>query len=316
METPVAAPGRRPIGPAVGRPIGQPGPRPGIGPVFGRPALGPALGPAPGGPALETLLSRRRQFTANATLVARADLTASIARFVVRPDGGVPPFKPGQYFALGLEDEGGLVQRPYSTASPAGSTDELEFLVRRVPTGTFTPRLWNVAAGERVWVGPPKGLFTLQPGDGRRHLLISTGTGLAPFISMAEALLREERPIGPTVSSAPRVVVVHGVSYAAELAYRDRLEAWAAGGWLAYVPTISRPADPANAGWPGATGRTEAVLAAACHDLAINPAETVAYVCGNPEMIEAVCDILRRRGFPESAVVREHYWTAASAGAA
>lgn len=246
----------------------------------------------------------RRAIAPNATLVARDDLTPSIARYRIRPDAGVPPFEPGQYFALGLEVDGKFLQRPYSTASAARavSAAELEFLVRRVAGGTFTPNLWKVAPGDRIWIGPPKGLFTLRPGDRRTHLFVSTGTGLAPFISMADALLRS----GPE----PRMVVVHGASYASELAYRDRLEAWAAAGRVDYVPTISRPTDPANAGWQGRIGRTEAILAAVCRERGLDPLDTVAYLCGNPEMIESASLALAGLGLPEAAIVREHYWTA------
>jgi ferredoxin--NADP+ reductase len=278
--------------------------------------LGPRpLGPFTGGEPVEPRPIRRREVTPNATLVSRVDLTASVARFVVRPDTGVPAFKPGQYFALGLEVDGALLQRPYSTASPAGTIEEVEFLIRRVGSGSFTPHLWNVARGARVWLGPPKGLFTLQPADERTHLFVSTGTGLAPFISMSEAVLRSgpDAADGPGNGPAtrPRIAVVHGVSYAAELAYRDRLEEWSATGRLSYVPTVSRPTDPANADWTGATGRTETLLDRVCDQLALDPHDTVAYICGNPEMIEAVAETLRGRGFPESAVIREHYWTAA-----
>jgi ferredoxin--NADP+ reductase len=246
--------------------------------------------------------------------VSRLHLTPSIASFVVRPDAGVPAFKPGQYFALGLDVDGVLLQRPYSTASPAGSTEEVEFLVRRVASGSFTPHLWEVAPGARVWLGPPKGLFTLQPGDERTHLFVSTGTGLAPFVSMAEALMCSGIDAdgvthnGPT--TRPRIVVVHGASYVPELAYHDRLEAWSETARLSYVPTVSRPSDPANAGWIGATGRTETILDRVCDQLALDPRDTVAYICGNPEMIEAATATLARRGFPESAVIRELYWTA------
>jgi ferredoxin--NADP+ reductase len=253
--------------------------------------------------------ARRREIAPNATLVDRIDLTPSIARFVIRPDGGAPPFSPGQYFALGLEVEGALLQRPYSTASPAGATQELEFLIRRVDTGTFTPHLWGTPAAGRVWLGPPKGLFTLRTGDERTHLFVSTGTGLAPFVSMTESLLRVDAGSPNRPDLRPRIAVVHGVSHVVELAYRDRLEAWAAGGRLSYIPTISRPTNASNDGWPGATGRTEAILGRACDELGLDPADTVAYICGNPEMIEAATEILRGRGFSEDAIVRENYWT-------
>ena len=125
-----------------------------------------------------------RESEPNAVLAARIDLTPSMAIFRVRPHGPVPPFEPGQYLALGISVDDRLIQRPYSTSSPAGTTDELEFLIRLVPGGTFTPFLWALPTGSPVHLGPPKGLFRADTGDTRTHLFIATGTGLAPFVSM------------------------------------------------------------------------------------------------------------------------------------
>ncbi len=237
----------------------------------------------------------------NATLTARDDLTASIARFRVRPDDGVPAFEPGQYLALGLEVDGRLLQRPYSTASPRGTRDELEFLIRLVPGGAFTPRLWDVPVRGRLRLGRPKGLFTLRPGDSRTHLFIGTGTGLAPFVSMLETILAGDR--------SPRAIVVHGVSHVAELAYRDRLERLAEDHrGVHYVPLISRRDHPANAGWTGFSGRIDAALDGICEAHALDPRATVGYLCGNPAMIMAGERILTARGFPPDGIVSEHYW--------
>ena len=243
----------------------------------------------------------------NATLVWRDDLTPAVTRFGVSPDDGVPAFVPGQYFALGLPDGERLVQRPYSTASPGGTRDELEFLVRLVSHGTFTPRLWALPVGGRLRIGRPKGVFALREGDDRAHLFIATGTGLAPFVSMIGTLLA-----GRVSGSGPaRIVVVHGVSRIAELAYRDRLRSWAqAHPEVAYVPVISRPGEPDNAGWRGATGRLDPVLDAICANESLDPDHTVAYLCGNPEMISAGRARLTNLGFATKAVVSEHYWTA------
>jgi ferredoxin--NADP+ reductase len=243
----------------------------------------------------------------NATLTDRVDLTSSIARFRIRPDEGVPVFEPGQYLALGLPVDGRLLQRPYSTASPKGASEEVEFLIRRVPPGAFTPLLWELPIGARLRLGRPKGLFTMQPGDPRDHLFIATGTGLAPFVSMLETLLAGAEAGRQT----PRAVVVHGVSHQRELAYQDRLVRWASDGrGVAYAPAISRPDHPENAGWDGAVGRVDAVLDALCETHALDPLGTVAYLCGNPEMIAAAERILAMRGFPSDAIVSEHYWPA------
>lgn len=235
-------------------------------------------------------------------MTAREDLSHSVARFRIRPDDRLPPVEPGQYLALGLMLDGRVIQRPYSTATRAGVAEELEFLIRLVPGGTFTPLLWDLAVGDRLRIGRPKGSFTRIPGDGRTHLFVATGTGLAPFVAMVDTLLLESAP--------PGAVVIHGVAHVAELAYRERFERWEADGLVTYVPTISRPGDPANAGWTGRTGRIDAILDDICtaHDLA--PRDTVVYLCGNPGMIAAGERILVGRGLPDDAIRSEHYWPA------
>ena len=147
-------------------------------------------------------------FVPNATLIRRLDLTASVARFVVRRDGPAIPHLAGQYLALGIWADGRLLQRPYSTASPPTASAELEFLIRRVPHGALTPRLWDLPPGARLRLGPPKGLLTLDPRRDRAAVFAASGTGLAPIISMLAAILE-----GPIEARPPRLIVLHGVSY-------------------------------------------------------------------------------------------------------
>ena len=238
----------------------------------------------------------------NATLVERIDLTSDIARFVIRPDDGVPPFAPGQYLTLGMRVDDAFVLRPYSTATPPGvATDTLEFLVRLVPGGALTPALWTLSSGARLRMGRPKGLFTLLPDDRRTHLFISTGTGLAPFISMVSQLVTRPDP--------PAAVVVHGVARSTELGYREHLEGLAgAGATVTYAPSVSRVHDPVNAGWRGRTGRAEVAVDALFDELRLDPAGTVAYLCGNPGMIVETERVLQRRGLPTDAIITERYW--------
>jgi ferredoxin--NADP+ reductase len=270
---------------------------------------------APAAPGDPPIVRPRPALEPNTRLGAREDLTPTVARLVVVPDDEVGPFEPGQYFALGLSVDGRPLLRPYSTASPRGSKRHLEFLVRLVPDGAFTPRLWELRVGDRLWIGRPKGLFTLRPGDPRTHLFVATGTGLAPFVSMVETLLRDDAgglPSGPSGTAhvtETRAIVVHGVSHVAELAYRDRLERLASSpAGVRYLPVVSRPSHPDNAGWRGLIGRLDAQLDAVCAAHRLDPAASVAYLCGNPEMIATAERILARRGFAPDAVVSEHYW--------
>jgi len=248
----------------------------------------------------------------NAVIVEREDVSPSIVRLRVRPDAGVPAFRPGQYFALGITVDGRPLQRPYSTASAISETNALEFLVRLVPGGELTPRLWGLGAGDRVRLGRPKGLFVPDPGDSRRAVYVATGTGIAPLLSMLETGLADT----DAWPANRRPVVVHGVARPDDLAYRARLAALHRTGRIRYVPAVSRPHDLASAGWTGATGRIDSLLPGLLADAGAAAGATVAFVCGNPGMTDAVCDALRAYGLPDEAIRSEAYWVAASSEAA
>jgi ferredoxin/flavodoxin---NADP+ reductase len=240
----------------------------------------------------------------NATLVRREDLTSDLAYFWVKFDGEPTPFEPGQYMTTGVFADGKIVQRPYSVASaPAvAGTEGYELFVRHVPVIRFTTALWRLAIGHRMRMIGPKGKFMLEPDDDRTHLYVSTGTGIAPFVSMIRQTMLEGRP--------RRTVVLNACSFADELGYRTELEAWEQDPAyrLRYVPTVSRPKDPRNAGWTGHVGRAETVIANVCREQGLRPDRTVVYICGNPDMILNVERILMDRGFPEFHVKKELYW--------
>jgi ferredoxin-NADP reductase len=240
----------------------------------------------------------------NARLVRREDETDSLAYFWVRFDGEPTPFEPGQYMTIGVMVDGKLIQRPYSVASPpvVAGDEGYEFYVRLVQGGTFTPLLWRMPIGQGMRMIGPKGKFLLEPGDDRTHIFISSGTGNAPFVSMMRQLL---------VDGAPRpAIFLNGVSHAHELGYRDIVEDWERSGEypVTYIPTVSRPNDPVNVSWLGRTGRVETILGPVLDELGLTPADSIAYICGNPDMILSAEETLLARGYPEEQVHKELYW--------
>ena len=240
----------------------------------------------------------------NAHLIRREDLNGSLAYFWVRFDGEPTSFETGQYMTIGVMADGRIVQRPYSVASAptVAGTDGYEFYVRLVQGGTFTPLLWGLPVGHAMRMIGPKGKFTLQPDDDRTHIFISSGTGNAPFVAMMRQLLIEGRP--------RRVVFLNGVSHADELGYRDILEDWQASGRypVMYVPTVSRATDPRNRDWLGRTGRVESILGAVLDESGLSASDSIAYICGNPDMILSAEATLLERGYPEDQVHKELYW--------
>ena len=151
-------------------------------------------------------------------------------------------FENGQFAMIGLMLEGRPLLRAYSMAS-ANYEDQLEFLSIKVPDGPLTSHLAHIQPGDQVLVGrKPTGtllLDNLLPG--RTCYLLSTGTGLAPFLSLTK---------DPTLYDRfERVVMVHGVRQVAELAYaarfeqelpQDELLGELVAGKLIYYPTVTR----------------------------------------------------------------------------
>ena len=263
----------------------------------------------------------------NATISQRQDLTDELAIVRVAPDAGVPDFKPGQYATLGvLPDPGSeqakkkalakLVLRPYSISSTPLEKESIEFYLALVPQGQFTPKIWDLAEGDRLYMAPRcKGKFTLDevPPD-RDLVMIATGTGLAPFVSM----LKTYRDTGRW----RRFILIHGTRFCADLAYRGELEELAArDDTLTYLPTCSREPEPAGRekDWYGLRGRVNIVLEpAAFRDLTgvdLTPDGCHVFLCGNPTMIDEVTADLVTRGFtpkdrehPDGNVHFEKYW--------
>jgi len=238
----------------------------------------------------------------NAELTRRIELTDSLGFFWVSADEPLD-FEPGQYLTIGVESNGKLIQRPYSVAStPREMADGYEFYVRLVEGGLFTPLLWRLPVGHGMSIRGPKGKFTLEPEDDREHVFISSGTGIAPFISMMKTLLHDGAP--------RRATILHGASYEYDLGYRELMEEWDSDRIypLVYVPSLSRPDAPANAAWTGRAGRVEAIVPEVYDQLALTPENSIAYICGNPDMITAVDTLLLERGFPEEQIKKELYW--------
>ena len=263
----------------------------------------------------------------NATIAAREDLTRELAVVRVAPDAGVPDFKPGQYATLGvLPDPASdqakkkglarLVLRPYSISSTPLDREAIEFYLALVPEGALTPRLWHMCPGDRVYLAPKcKGKFTLDdvPAD-RDLVMIATGTGLAPFVSM----LRTYRDTGRW----RRAVLVHGTRLAADLGFRRELEQLVARDeTVTYLPTCSREPTPSGKAtdWYGLRGRVNAAIEQnAFRDLAgidLSPDTCHVFLCGNPAMIDEVTADLVARGFtpkdrehPDGNVHFEKYW--------
>lgn len=223
-------------------------------------------------------------------------------------------FKPGQFARLGVATEsGGIVWRAYSMVS-ADYDEHLEFFSIVIPDGAFTTRLARLDVGDSLWVEKlAYGYLTVDRFalDGDLWMLAS-GTGVAPFLS----ILRD-----PSVwERFDKLVLAYSVREARDLVYGEEIEALREdplfaphGGKLRFVPVVTREK---------AAGALDRRLTALCADHALEAAVGVPFdaarsrvlICGNPQMLDDLRDVLTQRGLkPDRSrepgnLAFENYW--------
>jgi ferredoxin--NADP+ reductase len=265
----------------------------------------------------------------NAVITQKIEVAPGLMVIRVVPDGWhLPTFSPGQFAVLGLPPEAGrsrmadtegepakpgkLIRRAYSIASSSKADTYLEFFITLVHSGALSPRLFNLSPGDRVWLGPKiTGTFTLDqaPADAD-VIMIATGTGLAPYMSM----LRTEL----AVSRGRRFAVLLGarhswdLGYHAELVTMERLSPY-----FCYLPIISRPAEE-PVPWTGRAGYVLDLWRGRELDRIWGgrptPETARVFLCGNPTMIDDMVELLGDEGFTEhtrkqpGSIYVERYW--------
>jgi ferredoxin--NADP+ reductase len=252
-----------------------------------------------------------------ARITRRVDFAPNL--WMIRIDPGADfPFLPGQYATLGVERDARRLERPYSIVSSPYER-ELEFFFELVPNGQTTPPLYDLQIGEEVLMRKvAKGRFTLDTArpDRKKHFMLSTVTGIAPFVSQARTLFKDWND--GKFSGDHQLYLLNGASRSWEFGYRDELEQFAAQApWFKYVPTVSRPWEDKD--WKGEVGRVDDLIRKYADQWGITAENSVAYLCGHPEMIEHAKGILKRMGFEKENFREEIYWipskNAAAAGA-
>src|SRR6266567_1097128 len=175
------------------------------------------------------------------TVLSVRHWTESLFSFTATRDPGFR-FQNGQFAMIGLEVEGKPLMRAYSMAS-ANHEEALEFFSIKVQDGPLTSRLQSIRPGDTILVGR-KATGTLIADNllpGTRLLLLSTGTGLAPFSSIIKDPEVYER--------YDDIVLVHGCRQVSELAYGEKVVAGLRGDEffgpllehkLHYSPTVTR----------------------------------------------------------------------------
>jgi ferredoxin--NADP+ reductase len=211
----------------------------------------------------------------------------------------------GQFVMIGIEVEGRPLLRAYSIVS-ANYEEKLEFFSIKVPDGPLTSRLQHLKVGDPLLVGR-KATGTLVLHDllpGKTLYLLSTGTGLAPFLS----IIKDPE----TYEQFEKIVLVHGVRYVSELAYGDLISRElpeneyfgdSVREKLIYYPTVTRESFRHQ-------GRLTDLIenGRLCADIGLPPLDPETdrvMICGSPAMLTDTCALLDRRGFIASPRIGE-----------
>lgn len=227
--------------------------------------------------------------------------TDSLFSFRTTRDPGLR-FSSGQFVMVGLEVDGKPLVRAYSIASPAWH-DELEFYSIKVADGPLTSRLQKIKVGDQVLIGKkPTGTLVLDGlKPGKRLYMVGTGTGLAPWLSLARDPDVYER--------FDEVIVTHTVRNVADLNYRELLETELGedeilgeliGGKLRYYPTVTR--EPFKT-----QGRITDLITSGkiFEDLGVPPLDPAVdrlMLCGGPSVLADLKTLLVERGYEEGSL--------------
>jgi ferredoxin--NADP+ reductase len=265
----------------------------------------------------------------NAVVTQRIEAASGLIILRVAADGWkLPEFAPGQFVVLGLPgsaprvalsdpepppaDPSKLIRRAYSIASSSLTKNELEFYVTLVRSGELTPRLFALQPGGRLWVSAkPTGMFTLRDIPPEKNVvMVATGTGLAPYMSMLRTDLA-----GP---GAGRFAAIVGARHSWDIAYSSELNMMQRlSPRFTWLPIVSRPAEE-PVPWGGETGHVQEIwkraLIAERWGFKPSPENTHVLLCGAPAMIDELTSMLTSEGFaPDEKgkpgqVHAERYW--------
>lgn len=237
--------------------------------------------------------------------LASARMLAPTVRHLAfeRADGQPFAFVPGQFIQIHFHyDDGKPTKRSYSVgtvgAGDATPIDTLEIAVSYVEGGAATALLGGLAIGETVTASGPFGRFVLMENDRNvRYLLVATGTGVTPYRAMLPQIARLTRERGCTFA------LVYGARSEAELLYGEEFEAFAAANpGFTFHPCFSRTPRAVPRG-NDRNGRVQVVLEA----LKPDAVGDIAYLCGNPDMVDQAFAMLKEAGLPVPHIRREKY---------
>ena len=237
--------------------------------------------------------------TFSITLIKTIMLTPHVRHFVFQLSTAHPfSYLPGQFITLHFEKEGKLFKRSYSIANAPKQDNQIEFSAGYISGGPGTELLFHLQPGDKVKVSGPFGRLILRDELPQRYILVATSTGITPYRAMIEEL--KKRVIQhPSL----HVVILQGVQKREDILFYDEFKALQDEfPQISFRAHLSRELAPnlIDCEYPG-------YVKTAFDTLAVNPTEDMIYLCGNPSMIDAAFEQLKKHGFTTHQIIREKY---------
>lgn len=233
------------------------------------------------------------------------DETSSTKRFTIQiPSLSSFDFKPGQFVTIDLpiHEKPNKRWRSYSIASWPDGTNSFELVIVLLETGLGTPWIWaNWKEGSEVTLRGPQGVFTLPETIDKDLYFICTGTGIAPFRSMAHHILHNNIP-------HKNLYLIFGCRKFGDSLYEQELKALQEQyPSFKYLPTFSR--EPASEDGSYLTGYVHKVydelIRAGMKDGQLPEAQF--YLCGWKSMLDDARKNIAELGYDKKAVHFELY---------
>ncbi len=219
----------------------------------------------------------------------------------IREDGAPISYLPGQFFSIDFKHQGEEKSRSYSAAGRVAdlkNNREFCFAITAVANGAASSYFFNANPGDQAKMSGPFGALVLPRTDPLRYLLIGTGTGVAPYRAMLPEL--EQRM---TQNPQLQVALVMGVRSPQELIYGAEFTALAKDypGFSFHACYSQRmPEVPQAHEHEGRVNRLY-------EQLAVDPQRDMAYLCGNPDMVDESGAWFLERDFSVKNLKREKY---------
>ncbi len=238
---------------------------------------------------------QRRRVTRGEYVVAQNEETnpqVNVVRFLPT-NGQMFEFEAGQFVSMSaVKPDGKRIARDYSIFSPPSFREGFELCIKRVEGGFMSNYLCDLKPGDKINAIGPMGGFIIRKPLPPEVFFVSTGTGVAPFRSMAETLLAN--------GTSEQIYLIFGSRHPEDIIYRSHFEDMEKRyANFHYRPTLSK----ADGTWKGYKGHVQETLKEHIRD----PSKKDVYICGLQIMVDQVKELAVSAGVSPNNIYYERY---------